>query len=203
MTNGGWVNDAPWVKSNHQCGYCVHVRRDDGGTHPVLFRSFQGGAGDLNGDPFYGSDETPGLAALYNTLDAGVAQNAANILDAGGAENLTSIWLLGWGDRTVCAASLDGTIPHPEGEWTIVVRDWRYIVRIANIDVKASTSLDAMDREYLQLLLTRATLSIPSYKNIRPIIYASQTIKPAIGETFRGIPIREMSAITENEDRVV
>ncbi len=98
-----------------------------------------------------------GLAPRYSSLSA---QNATNIIDAGGTgSNNTSIWLVVWGKETVhgiypkgSKAGLNhedlGTIDAFDAnnnrfrayadwwQWKcgLHVKDWRYVVRIANIN---------------------------------------------------------------------
>jgi len=111
---------------------------------------------------FYGSAANPeeivGLANRYNDLSA---QNGENIIDAGGTgSDNSSIWLIGWGARSVHGifprAARAGVTHENLGlqdefdannnrfraymdEWDwkfgLQVRDWRYAVRIANIDI--------------------------------------------------------------------
>jgi hypothetical protein len=107
-------------------------------------------------------EEFTGLAPRYSTI-AGAA-NGENIIDAGGTgSDNTSVWLVAWGEDTVHGifpkGSKAGLIHEDFGEVTvevtagvagsrmrafqeryqwkagIVVKDWRYVVRIANIDV--------------------------------------------------------------------
>src|SRR5205823_266324 len=104
-----------------------------------------------------------GLAPRYPTVAVATAANAANVIDAGGVGAVnTSIWILVWGPNTVHALFPKGKISglqHRDlGEWPLLdsnnnlyqgyrthfkwdigltVRDWRYVVRIANIDVNA------------------------------------------------------------------
>jgi hypothetical protein len=99
-----------------------------------------------------------GLAPRYNSLSAGTA---GNIIDAGGTGSTnTSIWLVGWGPNTCFGlfprAKIGGLVhedlgrdtlqnsdgtryevyrSHFKWEAGLCVRDWRYIVRICNIDV--------------------------------------------------------------------
>ena len=99
-----------------------------------------------------------GLAPRYASLSAGTA---ANIIDAGGTGSTnTSIWLVGWGPQTIAGifpkakigglmhedlgrdtlVQSDGTLlevyrSHFKWEAGLMVRDWRYVVRICNIDV--------------------------------------------------------------------
>lgn len=106
-----------------------------------------------------------GLAPRFNDL---TAENGNQIIDAGGqGSNNTSIWMIGWGENTVHGIYPEGTmaglehkdlgvetVNNPDGsrfrayrdqlKWHcgISVRDWRYVTRIANIDVDAVASGD-------------------------------------------------------------
>jgi hypothetical protein len=102
-----------------------------------------------------------GFAPRYNTVSTATAQTAANVIDAGGtgADN-TSIWIVTWGPNTAHGIFPQGKITglrhedmgrwpvqdangntymayrdHYKWELGLTVRDWRYAVRIANIDV--------------------------------------------------------------------
>lgn len=114
---------------------------------------------------FYGNEGTEpeaftGLAPRYNSKSA---QNADNIIDAGGTgSDNTSIWLCVWGPQTgfgiYCEGSTAGLQMTDKGQVTVenvdgnggrmeayrthyrwdaglTIRDWRYFVRIANINV--------------------------------------------------------------------
>jgi len=105
-----------------------------------------------------------GLAPRYSTVNVLSAQTANNVIDAGGTGSTnTSIWVVVWGPNTVHGIFPKGQIAglqHRDlGEQTlytavgstqtqlqvyrthykwmsgITVRDWRYAVRICNIDV--------------------------------------------------------------------
>lgn len=126
-----------------------------------------------------------GLAARYSTKTAANAQTAANVLDAGGtASTNTSIWIAVWGSDT-----LHGTFPKGKitglqhrdmGEWPVadasgntyqayrdhfkweiglVLRDWRYVARIANIDVN---NLQGVSAANLINFLVRALYRLPT-----------------------------------------
>ena len=106
-----------------------------------------------------------GFAPRYNTLAPGVG-TSDNIIDAGGtgADN-TSIWLVCWGEDYafgIYPKGIPGGVQHEDlGRSTnqladgsrfevyrdhfrwgcgLCIRDWRYIVRIANIDVSDLSS---------------------------------------------------------------
>lgn len=104
-------------------------------------------------------EQIMGLTPRYNSL-AGAA-TGANIIDAGGTGSTnTSMWVVGWGANSICGifpkgkigglqhrdlgedvkVNTDGSLfqvyrSHFKWEAGICVRDWRYAVRIANIDV--------------------------------------------------------------------
>lgn len=155
---------------------------------------------------FYGDTDTDpekfmGLAPRYNDLSA---DTGANIIAGGGSgSDNTSIWLIGWSERTVHGifpkGSQAGVQMHDKGQVTIedvdgnggrmeayrshyrwdnglTVRDWRYIVRIANIDVSdlsadMSTGADLFD------LMAQALERIYSLQGVRPVFYCNRTIR--------------------------
>ncbi len=104
-----------------------------------------------------------GLAPRFSTVNAANSPNAANVIDAGGSGSTnSSIWLVGWGQNTVhglfpkgSKAGLQvrdlGEMPlydannnvyqgyrtHFKWDCGLSVRDWRFVVRIANINVTA------------------------------------------------------------------
>lgn len=126
-----------------------------------------------------------GVAPRYNSVLTATAATAANVIDAGGvgATN-TSIWVVVWGPNT-CAtffpkAKISGLQHRDLGEWTVYdatnnpyqayrthfkweiglsVRDWRYLVRIANIDV---TLLSGGSAANLINALIRAVHRLPT-----------------------------------------
>lgn len=105
-----------------------------------------------------------GMAPFYNTLNTANAQNATNVIDGGGVgSDNSSMWLIGWGLQSIYAVyprgSKAGLSMEDKGSivpaydaagnrfeaWTtffgqdisIVPQDWRYGVRIANLDTSA------------------------------------------------------------------
>lgn len=102
-----------------------------------------------------------GLAPRYNTITTATAATASNVINAGGAgSDNTSIWVVVWGPNTCHGifpkGQVNGLQQRDLGEWTLqdaalnnyqgyrthfkwdiglTLRDWRYCVRIANIDV--------------------------------------------------------------------
>lgn len=197
---------------------------------------------------FYGNQQTQperitGLAPRFNSLSA---PNASNVIDAGGVStDNTSIWLVAWGENTCHGIFPKGskagiqhtdkgqqTVADPDGnqfeayrthfKWDcgLSVRDWRYVVRIANIDV---SDLAGATPANLINLLIRATHKLPNLRLGRPAIYCNRAIATwldiqalnkanvnlryaeVFGEevlTFRKIPIRICDSILNNEARV-
>lgn len=145
-----------------------------------------------------------GLAPRYSSLSA---NNGRNILSAGGAgSDNTSVWLVCWGADTVHGIFPKGSkagIEHKDlGEidafdgsnnryraladiwkWKcgLSVRDWRYIVRIANVDisdlvsVSGTQALTATTNILKQMMLAMNT--IPFMGKGTPVFYASRKVK--------------------------
>ncbi len=110
-----------------------------------------------------------GLAPRYNSVLTATAQTAANVIDMGGtASTNTSIWICVWGSDTMHGIFPKGKITglqHRDmGEWPVLdannntyqayrdhfkwelgltLRDWRYVVRLCNIDVTLLNSVNA------------------------------------------------------------
>ena len=109
--------------------------------------------------------EFMGMSNFYNTVAQGTAQNATNVIDGGGtAANNLSIWLICWGINQIYGTyprnSKGGLVSEDKADATpafdnvgnryeaytmwfrqmgnIVPEDWRYGVRIANVDVTAA-----------------------------------------------------------------
>jgi hypothetical protein len=137
---------------------------------------------------FYGNqhlnpERFTGFSPRYSTIAN--AQTGANILNAGGtASTNTSMWITTWGSDTCHATFPKGKITglqHRDmGEWPVadsagntyqayrdhfkweiglVLRDWRYNVRIANIDVTQLTGVSAAN---LINLLVRGLYRLPT-----------------------------------------
>ncbi len=157
---------------------------------------------------FYGNVATDqktytGLSTRYSALAAG---NGANIIDAGGSgTDNTSIWLLGWGTNTIFCTYPKGTqaglqmndlgkdtvIDANGGRFQawrtqfvwengLVVKDWRYGVRIANVDVsdligQTATQLNTAATQII-FLMSRAMDRMPAWNEIRPVFYMNRTV---------------------------
>jgi hypothetical protein len=158
---------------------------------------------------FYGNPTTEpksflGLAGRYSTLTGTIG---TNVLDAGGstATSQSSIFLVCWGDNTVYCpfpkGSKAGLIHEDLGEQTVydsgnrmqaystryqwknglVVKDWRYVVRIANIEssvLMAQTgdqATTAVDTNIVNLM-ARAIYKIPNMSMGRCAFYMNRKI---------------------------
>lgn len=145
--------------------------------------------------------EFTGLAPRFGTISG--SESADQILDGAGAGSAnTSVWLIGWGDHTVhgifpkgmptglqvedlgldVVQDADGNDYRAYRNWYswkagLVVRDWRYVVRIANIDVNnlnkdaSSTSADLVD------LMIEATERMQSLSGVRAAFYCNRTVR--------------------------
>lgn len=188
-----------------------------------------------------------GLAPRYNSLSA---QNADNIIDAfsGSGGDLTSIWLCVWGPQTgfgiypkgsqaglqmsdkgqVTIENVDGAGGRMEGYRThyrwdagLVVRDWRYFVRVANIDISELGTI--ANTKNLINWMVQATERIPSFGSGRAAFYMNRTLREKLRlgilervssnlswETVAGkrvmvfddIPVRRTDALVNTETRV-
>lgn len=205
---------------------------------------------------FYGNPGTNplaylGLAPRYGTISG--AGNAQNIIDGGGlSSNNTSIWLVVWGDNSAFCTFPKGSqaglkhqdlgeddVQDANGGWFralktlytwdngFVVKDWRYIVRIANINtanlVNESSAAD------LVKLMSRALDRIPNLGMGKAAFYMNRTVysmlriqamnktgnvlaienglsqfgTPRSWTSFMGVPLRKVDQILNTEARIV
>lgn len=148
-----------------------------------------------------------GLAPRFSAISG--AANAQNIISAGGVGAVnTSVWLVGWGQNTVSGLFPKGSqagLTHqdlgeidafdtatPAGrfrayadhwQWKggLAVKDWRYVVRVCNIDVtdlttQATTQANTASTLLIKLMV-RALARIPAMGMCNPVFYASRTVK--------------------------
>ncbi len=210
---------------------------------------------------FYGNPGTDpkqylGLAPRYGTISG--AGNAQNILDAGGSgSDNTSVFLVVWGEQTVFCPFPKGSkagLTHEDlGEQTVynsdgtrmqalatryqwknglVVKDWRYVVRICNIDVsdlmaQSTTQADSASTALVKLM-ARALYRIPNMSMGRAAFYMNRTVhsglalaamdksqyvlkieqgltqfgQPNSWLSFLGVPLRRVDALLNTESRV-
>jgi hypothetical protein len=168
------------------------------------------------GNPATDPKEFLGLANRYNSTAAG---NGQNVLKAGGATagQQSSIYLVCWGDQTVFCpfpkGSKAGLIHEDLGEQTVytnggsvaermqalvtryqwkcglMVKDWRYAVRIANIEAASLATFKATGGNEQDLdefstniihLMARAVYRLPSQSMGRCAFYMNRTVHSAL-----------------------
>lgn len=148
------------------------------------------------GNPANDPKQFLGLATRYSSTSAG---NGQNILKGGGSGSAnTSIYLVVWGENSVFCpfpkGSKAGLIHEDLGlntvwdsnqaryqayrthyQWKngLVVKDWRYVVRIANIDTTITNNNLAAD---LIALMSRGLDRIPNLAMGRPVFYMNRTV---------------------------
>ena len=164
--------------------------------------------------------EFMGLSGFYNTVNTATAQNAANVIDAGGTASANaSLWLLCFGERTIYGVYPRGskaglamedkgdTVPGYDSlgnrfeaytswfraQMGVVPEDWRYGVRIANIDTTNAGLAGPTAPDLFALMAQAAylpptlgkkqsgitTTDAPTYAapGIRPVWFANRTIR--------------------------
>lgn len=143
-----------------------------------------------------------GLAPRYASLSTSTSQTANNIVNGAGASSTnTSIWLIGWADDKVVGiypkgstAGLEDTdlgeqaafdanskryqalISHYVWKAGLHILDWRYVVRIANLETGTGTAgfknaapVDIVD------CIDQAIAKIPNLDACRPSLYMNRT----------------------------
>lgn len=198
--------------------------------------------GDTGTDP----EKFTGLAPRYSDT---TADNGRNIIKAGGsgADN-TSIWLVVWGPNTChglypkgSSAGLQardlgeetlsdaqggryqGYRTHYKWDMGFTLRDWRYVVRIANIDISDLTKNAASGADLIDLMIQALEL-IPNMGMGRAAFYCSRTVRSFLRRqilnknnvnltfenvagkkilAFDGVPVRKTDSLLETEAAVV
>lgn len=193
-------------------------------------------------------EEFTGLAPRYATISG--ANNGENIINAGGTgSDNSSIWLVDWGPNTIhgiypkgSAAGLQHenlglcTIESTGGigsgtrmrayrdrwQWKcgIALRDWRFVVRICNIDI-SNLVAQASAADLVESMI-KAIHRIPSLNMGKPVFYMNRTcfqmldiqrrsdviagggltyqnVDGVSTAMFRGIPVRKCDALLETE----
>jgi len=191
-------------------------------------------------------EEFTGLAPRYSSLSAANAQNI--VVGGGSGSDNSSIWLTTWGQNTLfgifpkgskaglihddmglvtveTTAGIAGTrLRAYQDRWQwkngIALKDWRYVVRIPNIDISALVAKTSA-ADLIELMI-KAIHRLPNMNMGRPVFYMNRTVfqmldiqrrddvisggglvyKDVDGKatpTFRGIPIRVCDALLETE----
>lgn len=206
------------------------------------------------GNPGVDPKQFLGIAPRYSALTG--SNNAQNVITAGGSDatSNTSVYLVIWGDNTVYCpfpkGSKAGLIHEDLGEQTVynsdgtrlqayatryqwknglVVKDWRYVVRICNIDtddlIGQVTTQAASAATALIKLMSRALYRIPNMAMGRAAFYMNRTVHSGLAIaaldksqavlkvneglsqfgtpyswlTFQGVPLRRTDAIINTE----
>lgn len=161
----------------------------------------------IYGDTSVNPEQFVGLSPRYYSKTAATAPvTYTNVIDAGGdsTANLTSVWVVAWSDQTVHGIFPKGskagfqmqdlgeqTVYDSDGkpyqayrtffQWKcgISVKDWRFVVRIANINIDAlETATDTSDTSCnLLKYINQALDKFPPIGSVRPVIYANQRVR--------------------------
>lgn len=211
----------------------------------------------IYGDTSVNPERFVGLAPRYWTKTGASSATAANVIDAGGTgSDNTSIWLVGWSNDTIHGifpkGSKAGLSMQDLGEQTIYdsnqgryqayrshyqqkagicLRDWRFVVRICNIDVSdLLTAGDGSDTSAnIFKFMSMALDKFPPVGSVRPVFYMNQTVRSMLRVklisksnlwlsldemqsptgikrptlSFQGVPCRRVDSITSAEARIV
>jgi hypothetical protein len=195
--------------------------------------------GDTGTDP----EKFMGLAPRYNSLSA---ESGDNIIVGGGSgSDNTSIWLVCWGPNTchgiypkgsqaglkhqdlgevtledAASGKYQGYRTHYKWDIGMSLRDWRYVVRIPNIDVSNLTKDASGSSAALVDLMVQAVEKLPNVNLGRCVFYGNRTISSILRRqitntsnvrlsmdevagkrvmSFDGIPFRRNDAILNTE----
>lgn len=200
----------------------------------------------IYGDTTTYPDRFHGFHPRYDSLgkktDTFLAFNPmSQVYSMAGSSNVSSIWLIGWGEDTVYgiypqgstmgmeqedlgvidAHDADGGVfrayaTHFRCQHGLAVEDWRYVARLANIDVAATVN-DAATTVIINAMIDMAA-AIPDLNSCRPAFYMNRNVKAFltklayvktnlalnIGDVYgeknvlniNGIPIRQSDSIT-------
>lgn len=202
---------------------------------------------------FYGNtnikkSEFMGLAPRYNAFATNSGTSADHVIDCGGTTNLTSIYLVVWGQNTVFGlypnGSKAGLTMNDKGQVTLedadggkyegyrshyqlktglTVKDWRYVVRLANIDVTALKADPTTGELSLIDKIIDAIELIPNINLGKPVFYGNKKITSALRKQIKnaknvtlsleevfgkkvlhvdGIPFRKTDALLNTESKV-
>lgn len=204
----------------------------------------------IYGNTLVNAEQFDGLAKRYASTTGTTGQNIISAGTVSGGDG-ASIYLVVWGQNTVYGIFPKGskaglihedlglvTVENANGiggarmrayrdhwQWKcgLAVKDWRYVVRIANIDISALIADSTAATVKLMEYMLKAIHRIPSMGMGRPVFYANRTIKEMldiqamnksnlhlqVGEEegrpkvmLRGIPIRTLDALLETESQV-
>lgn len=202
---------------------------------------------------FYGNTSTDpekfmGLAPRFNLS---TAENGQNIIKSDGTQSEnTSIWLVCWGDNTCHGIYPKGSVAgvsakdhgeelvpdsntppgyyqafrtHYKWDCGLTLKDWRYVVRIANIKVADLTKAATAGSDLIDLM-TQAIELLPNQSMGVPVFYCNRTVRSVLRRQiankvasstltmdtvsgkrvigFDGIPVRRCDALLNTEATV-
>lgn len=201
--------------------------------------------------------EFNGLSVRYNSTAGNVTDN---IISGGGSgADLASVWLVGWAPNKVFGiypknsvaglrhkdhgvqiiqestalggSKLSALVDQWKWDCGLVVKDWRYVVRMPNIDIAdalvaatgTAQALDDYDNN-IMFVMTKARHRIPNLAACRPVYYMPRSLLEAFDvqalarttqnvfstmdvegqtlTTFRGIPMRPIDQLLVDEAAV-
>lgn len=201
---------------------------------------------------FYGDEgvneaKFTGLAPRFNSLSA---ENGQQIISAGGSANRQSIWLIVWGPHSLFGIVPKGsnagiqtrdlgedtaTAPDNNGLYQVLrthykvqagltVRDWRYVVRIPNIDVSLLKAHPTIGTDVFLPDLMYSALERVQNLNGRPVFYMSRSVREKLRQqmvdatknstlsiemvggkmltSFQGVPVKRVDALATTEAAV-
>jgi hypothetical protein len=200
------------------------------------------------GDNTASPEKFMGLSARFSDMSA---ENGGQIIDAGGSgSDNTSIWVITWDERTAhliypkgsqgglkvdnrgqvtlqdeSGNNFEGYRSHYKWDVGLSVRDWRYISRIANIDVSdlATYGEETDNSANLVDLMIEALNKIQDPQKGQTAIYCNRTVKTVLDKmaasqsnravstnimdgkpvtSFYGYPVRLCDALVNNESTV-
>lgn len=197
------------------------------------------------GDTAKNPERFLGLSVRYSTLDKVKSATAENIVDAGGttANKLSSVWLVCWGDQTAHGIypkgskagfthedkgqvtlfdpgnnKYEGYRTHYKWDIGLTLRDWRYVVRVANIDLASIT-----DDKLIECMVS-AVEALPNQKLGKPVFYMNRQVRTRLRNALRRsanvhlalteaagkqvlsfdeIPVKRCDSLANTENRVV
>lgn len=168
-----------------------------------------------------------GLAPRYSTISTDMTKSGYNIIDAGGTgSDNTSIWLVVWSPNTIhgiypkgsmggfmhedlgqqtltdaAGGRYEGYRTHYQWKMGLTVRDWRYAIRIANIDWSATiTDTSAPD---LVKFMIDAIEQIPNLAKGSAAFYMRREIRTALRHQIRTDSNVNLTVDTVEGKRVV
>jgi hypothetical protein len=206
----------------------------------------------LYGNQAVDPEKITGLAPRFCVPSATDGVSGFNMIDGGavdGQTDTTSIWMVAWGPQTVFGmfpkgskagwsyedkgqvtlydtnnGRYEGYRTHYKWDCGLVVRDWKAVVRIPNIDVSTLTVDFATGPNLVNLLTMGSERLSNAMKLGNAAIYCNRTIRSALrlhmrktaasqitwdmvaGKhvlAFDGIPVRRVDAITNAETAIL